>query len=280
MTRRRRILMWTLIPVGTLALIGVLVHVVILPWIVRDRFETLLADAGLKGATFRVPTATLWSARILDVKFPDSQSRIDRINVRYGVGGVRRGQLDALRISGMKIALGVDANGKIDLGPLAPLFKPKPQKPATRSTTRHAREPVPIVRIELVESAVIVQTVFEKFELPLIGTAVGAENYRYLIDFETETGIGRDPERVAHAEHRRHAAEPRCGRRGWGEAFADRRRAIAEGECGDWRQAQDPNLVHLGWANRDAGCSAGKPNLRPNRPAKGQTSRSRKVSFK
>ena len=103
--RSRRIWRWAAIALISVAVVLILVHVVILPAIVRNRFGALLREAGLEGVTFRVPLATASSARIVDVRVGDGAARIDRITVRYGVGGIRRGQLDALVIKGLLLRL-------------------------------------------------------------------------------------------------------------------------------------------------------------------------------
>jgi len=82
----------------------------------------------------------------------------------------------------------VDEKGKINLGALAPLLAPKSNRAAASMPATMRTTPVPIVRIEIAESEVIVNSRSEKFALPLAGTAVGAENYRYLMDFQTELG--------------------------------------------------------------------------------------------
>ena len=183
----RRIFKWTAITLTGIAVVLLLMHVLILPWIVRDQFNALLADAGIGGATFHVPVATLSTARITDLKFSGSDTRIDRITAQYGVGGIRRGQLSALRVTGLHLAITVDHAGKINLDPLDPLLRPKSTtRPA--STRPRAQQLVPIERIELADSQVTITSPKQKLTLPLSGTAVGAEEYRYLLDFQTQLG--------------------------------------------------------------------------------------------
>src|SRR5438067_12557032 len=80
----------------TTALLLILIHMIILPAIVRQQFRGVLHSAGIDNATFHVPFATLGGARITDIQLPGGNDSIEQIIVNYGVGGLRRGQVDSL----------------------------------------------------------------------------------------------------------------------------------------------------------------------------------------
>jgi hypothetical protein len=79
----------------------VVVHFLVVPWIVRHRVSTVLADAGFPTARFELASASLWGAHLLDVKL-DGGNQINDVQITYSLNDLVGGKIDTLRLAGVR----------------------------------------------------------------------------------------------------------------------------------------------------------------------------------
>jgi hypothetical protein len=183
--RRRRILVIFSTFGGVLVTGAILIYVLVIPWLVRNRLSAVLRAQGLNEFTFHVPVATLRRAMITDLKIANGDNRIDKLIVHYSPTSISQGRLDTIRIEGMSLVGSVSADGTFNAGPLAPILKKATTQPAATQPSESAI--LPADRIELESSKLIIKSPKTTTELPLAGT-ITSSDHLVKLDFKTALG--------------------------------------------------------------------------------------------
>jgi len=162
------------------AVILLLGQFLLLPWLLRQRIVTTLNEAGVKGVHFRVARATLWGSRLSDVVAgEESVLTIDQVGLDYRLSDLWKGRIKTIRISGAKLHLGV-RDGEIDLRPLQSL---RPRLAPSRNSSSVS---LPVNRIELASSKLILQAMRETVEVPIGGSVAQQSDGRVSISLQLD----------------------------------------------------------------------------------------------
>jgi hypothetical protein len=167
-----------LIALGAAAMVLLAVHVVALPWLVRNRVQAALAASGLRGATFRVTHATLWGAGLSDLSV-DGQ-RIERVSIDYSPRDLYHGRIDDLVLRGLQIRLTVNED-RIDAGALSMLLRGSGAPPTSRSSAQSG-DALPLARLKLIDSFVLFKLPSRDVKLPVQGQLTRIEPGKFRVE--------------------------------------------------------------------------------------------------
>src|SRR4051794_29377620 len=87
-TRRRRIFTrWRVLGLfGAAAALPLVAYWFVLPWLLHDRLAAAVTRAGIPNVTFRVASASPWSASLRDIRVGDGTlASIERLDARYSL---------------------------------------------------------------------------------------------------------------------------------------------------------------------------------------------------
>ena len=165
----------------------VLAQWMLLPWLLHNRIAAALDAAGVRNPRFHVARATLWGSRLNDVTAGENSGvKLGRVDLDYTLGDLRQGRLKAIRIANATLDLHIGDDGRIDLTPLRSLLR---SSPTTRKATP-ASITLPVDRIELAASKLVLHTPNEALEVPIGGSVAQQSNGRISI------GLQLDQERI------------------------------------------------------------------------------------
>ena len=195
--RRRRHLRLLLVIALSLAVALLIGQFLILPMLLRQQIMQALHEAGIDAIRFRVTRASFWGAELKDVSAGDGSAvRIDRIALDYSPGDLKQGRLNAIRVIGATLRLAVK-DGQFDLTPLQSLISRRPPgaAPATSRPTENGSV-LPLGRIELTGSRLVLLTPKEPVEVPLGGSLVPQSDGRLSVSVQ----VGEERSLVLGAE--------------------------------------------------------------------------------
>ncbi|MEO6436153.1 MAG: YdbH domain-containing protein [Tepidisphaeraceae bacterium] len=131
--RRRPRIRRVLIAVGAVVLLGAAAWFIGLPWLLRNRVNAALRDAGVRAVRFDVARATPWGSRLDNVVAGPVADpavaaepvaapvvQIERVDLSYSLRDLWHGRLDAIKLRGANVTLHV-VDGNVDLRPLEAL---------------------------------------------------------------------------------------------------------------------------------------------------------------
>jgi hypothetical protein len=167
--RRRTRWLLLILPCVLMALLVVL-HLLVIPRVIRQRVHATLDQLGLGPASFELERATLWGSTLHNVVLGETDpARAERITIDYGPDILLDGQIDALRLHGVELTTAEEAaEGQAIAVPLA--LRPAARlEPRPRDTPTLAANPAqwPVRRIEISDSTLIVPAPAETLRLPL-----------------------------------------------------------------------------------------------------------------
>jgi hypothetical protein len=174
----RRLISLSVVAAIIVALLGA--WFIYLPWLLRSKVEQALRSGGVRGVKFDVSRATPWGSELSNVAGGEGNPLgIRRVVIDYSPIDLWDGKLDAIHIVGARITL--DAKlGKVDVGPLAQLFGRVEQPEETAPSTQPAR--LPVSRIDLTDSQLVVNTEQQQVTVPLDVTVVSANPGKIVAD--------------------------------------------------------------------------------------------------
>lgn len=170
----RRLLGWRVISAfsGALVLVAVF-HLVVMPRLVRWRVRAALDQAGFPHATFAVGKATPWGSRLEDVTLAGGD-HVDRIDIGYTPVDLWHGQVDLLRFTGLRYAI--------------PPVKSEAKATTQKSRSYAAEKEIPIRRIEVVKSKLVLPAATQPIEIP-IDANVEKEQMRYRVELSAADAV-------------------------------------------------------------------------------------------
>jgi hypothetical protein len=162
--RRRRWGWWLLVVIGSVAAIVALVWFVALPWVLRNRVQSVLQNAGVSGVEFHVASATPWGSVLTRIQAGQGNALgINRIVLDYTPSDLIDGRVHAIHIRGGRLDLHVH-DGRVDLSPLtAMIFQRRGSiKPAP------ATQPsLPVDEVDLMDCQVVFRTDRQTIHVPV-----------------------------------------------------------------------------------------------------------------
>ena len=192
--RRRRHLRLMLVVALSVALALLIGQFFILPMLLREQIENALHESGIDAVRFRVARATLWGAELADIGAGEGSAvHIDHIALDYSLGDLRRGRLNAIRILGATVRLGM-RDGRFDFTPLQSLVSQRRESATTLPANATAQ--IPVQRIELEDSKLILMTPKAPVNVPLGGSLVPHSDGRLSVSLQ----IGEERAFVLGAE--------------------------------------------------------------------------------
>lgn len=156
---------------------------VVLPWLLRNRVQAVLREAGVGDVRFDVAEATPWGSTLTSVEAGDQAALgIERLRIQYSPLDLWNERLHALRIRGGRLELRV-VDGRVDFGPLTAflLRKDRPTTSRASGESGGAGPTLPLERIELVESTLVFQTDRSAVQIPVDVTVENRSRHELLI---------------------------------------------------------------------------------------------------
>ncbi len=155
--------LWRWVRRGLLVLaVFVLLYAFVLPWYVQRKIVTALHEAGLSDASIHVQRISPWRAELAGLQVGrETGLSVGSIAVTYEPDVMGTGKAHTVTLDGAELRMAI-RDGKLDLGPLANFHATDEQDGSPFS--------LPVERVELRASSVVVEWNGQSLRFPLAGT--------------------------------------------------------------------------------------------------------------
>src|SRR5206468_83174 len=139
-----------------------------------------LRDAGVREIQFHVERATPWGSTLTHIAGGDGSALgVERVTLDYSPVDLWNRRIDAIRLSGGRIELEA-RGGIVDFSPLARFIAHSGEPVALNDADRAA--PLPVTRIDVTDSALVLKTERQTVELPIDLTVLNAKTGEMIVD--------------------------------------------------------------------------------------------------
>jgi hypothetical protein len=180
MSRRRK---WILGIALTVVAAGAVGYLVVLPAIVRGQVARALREAGVPAAEFSVRRVTLFSTRIERLASAD-RARVERVTISYSPATLLRGRVVEVRAEGLELRLDF-SGGVADLGVIGDVLAHRDANRADQPAISSG--PLPLDRVSIDSSILILKTASEEIRLPATGTLTVQHDGRLAFHADAQT---------------------------------------------------------------------------------------------
>jgi hypothetical protein len=177
--KRKRFLRASLLAGAAVAV----VYLVVLPMVARRQLARVLREAGLPNVTFEVSSAGLFQSEVRKLRAAESAS-LKALVIDYTLPGLSRGRISRLRVEGLEMLFDFK-DGRVDLGVIDTILAHRnevPAQPAPGGTS-----PLPLDRIEIADSTIIIKTPQEQLEIPVAGVLMVLPDGKLLFTVDAQS---------------------------------------------------------------------------------------------